>query len=191
MSKSALRRQMLALRPSLQSAHPSAAEDVARNFNVHVPLDPIQDCVAVYHASGGEIDSDDLVALLRARNVPLALPVTHEKGPLSFRVYAEDTFLVPDAAGMLAPDENAPACRPSVIILPLLAFDATGARLGRGGGHYDRTLAGLRKKCLLRAIGLAFDEQMVEKCPVEPHDAPLDMVVTPMRAITCGRGKRL
>ena len=66
MSKSALRRQMLALRPSLQSAHPSAAEDVARNFNAHVPLDPIQDCVAVYHASGGEIDSDDLVALLRA-----------------------------------------------------------------------------------------------------------------------------
>jgi 5-formyltetrahydrofolate cyclo-ligase len=164
---------------------------VARNFNAHVPLDPIQDCVAVYHASGGEIDSDDLVALLRARNVPLALPVTHENGPLSFRVYAEDTFLVPDAAGMLAPDENAPACRPSVIILPLLAFDATGARLGRGGGHYDRTLAGLRKKCHLRAIGLAFDEQMVEKCPVEPHDAPLDMVVTPMRAITCGEGERV
>ena len=191
MSKSALRRQMLALRPSLHSAHPSAAGDVARNFNAHVPLDPIQDCVAVYHASGGEIDSDDLVALLRARKVPLALPVTHENGPLSFRVYAEDTFLVPDAAGMLAPDENAPACRPSVIILPLLAFDATGARLGRGGGHYDRTLAGLRKKCLLRAIGLAFDEQMVEKCPVEPHDAPLDMVVTPMRAITCGEGECL
>jgi 5-formyltetrahydrofolate cyclo-ligase len=191
MSKSALRRQMLALRPSLQSAHPSAAGDVARNFNAHVPLDPIQDCVAVYQASGGEIDSDDLVALLRARNVPLALPVTHENGPLSFRVYAEDTFLVPDAAGMLAPDENAPACRPSVIILPLLAFDATGARLGRGGGHYDRTLAGLRKKSHLRAIGLAFDEQMVEKCPVEPHDAPLDMVVTPMRAITCGEGECL
>ena len=79
---------------------------------------------------------------------------------------------------------------PSVIILPVLAFDATGARLGRGGGHYDRTLAGLRKKCHLRAIGLAFDEQMVEKCPVEPHDAPLDMVVTPMRVIRCGEGKR-
>ena len=78
---------------------------MARNFNAHVPLDPIQDCVAVYHASGGEIDSDDLVALLRARNVPLALPVTHEKGPLSFRVYAEGTSLVPDAAGMLAPDK--------------------------------------------------------------------------------------
>ena len=191
MSKSALRRQMLALRSSLQSEHPSRAGDVARNFNAHVPLDPIQDCVAVYHASGGEIDSDDLVALLRTRNVPLALPVTHEKGPLSFRVYAEDTLLVPDAAGMLAPDENAPACRPSIIILPLLAFDATGARLGRGRGHYDRTLAGLRKKCPLRAIGLAFDEQMVEKCPVEPHDAPLDMVVTPMRVIKCGEGNRL
>ena len=191
MSKTDLRRQMLGLRPSLQSAHPSAAGDVARNFNEHVPLDPIQDCVAVYRATGGEIDSDDLVALLRARNVPLALPVTHEKGPLSFRVYSEGTSLVPDAAGMLAPDRNTPACRPSVIILPLLAFDATGARLGRGGGHYDRTLAGLRKKCHLRAIGLAFDEQKVEKCPVELHDALLDMVVTPMRAIRCGEGERL
>jgi 5-formyltetrahydrofolate cyclo-ligase len=49
----------------------------------------------------------------------------------------------------------------------------------------------LRKKCHLRAIGLAFDEQMVEKCPVEPHDVPLDMVVTPMRAIRCGEGERL
>ena len=190
MSKSALRRQMLALRPSLQSAHPSAAGDVARNFNEHVQIDPIQDCVAVYHASGGEIDSDNLVALLRARNVALALPVTHQNGPLSFRVYAEGASLVPDAAGILAPEGNAPVCLPSVIILPLLAFDTTGARLGRGGGHYDRTLAGLRKKCHLRAIGLAFDEQMVEKCPVEPHDAPLDMVVTPMRVIRCGEGKR-
>jgi len=190
MSKSALRRQMLALRPSLKRAYPSAAGDVARNFNAHVSLDPIQDCVAVYHASGGEIDSENLVALLRARNVPLALPVTHKNGPLSFRVYAEGTSLVPDAAGVLAPEGNAPACRPSVIILPLLAFDATGARLGRGGGHYDRTLAGLREKCHLRAIGLAFDEQMVEKCPVELHDALLDMVVTPMRVIRCGKGKR-
>ena len=81
--------------------------------------------------------------------------------------------------------------RANIVILPLLAFDATGARLGRGGGHYDRTLASLRKKCHVRAIGLAFDEQMVEKCPVEPHDAPLDMVVTPMRAIRCGEGERL
>ena len=191
MSKTELRQQMLGLRPSFQSAHPSAAQDVARNFDVQVPLDPSQDCVAVYHASGGEISSDDLIALLRARNVPLALPVTHENGPLTFRIFEIDTDLVPDAAGILAPDRDAPACAPSVIILPLLAFDATGARLGRGGGHYDRTLGVLRKKCHLRAIGLAFDEQMVKKCPLEPHDAPIDMVVTPTRAIMCGEGERL
>ena len=191
MSKSEMRRHMLGLRRLLHHEHPSAPRDVARQIDAHVPLDPTQDCVAVYRASGGEIASNELVTLLRARNVPLALPVTHENGQLSFRIFETDTDLVPDAAGMAAPDTHAPACHPSVIILPLLAFDASGARLGRGGGHYDRTLAGLRKKCHVRAIGLAFDEQMVEKCPVEPHDAPLDMVATPTRIISCGEGERL
>lgn len=191
MSKSEMRRHMLGLRRLLHHEHPSAPRDVARQIDAHVPLDPTQDCVAVYYASGGEIASNDLIALLRARNVPLALPVTHENGLLSFRIFETDTDLVPDAAGMAAPDTHAPARHPSVIILPLLAFDASGARLGRGGGHYDRTLAGLRKKCHVRAIGLAFDEQMVEKCPVEPHDAPLDMVATPTRIISCGEGQRL
>ena len=148
MSKSELRRQMLALRPSLQERHPSAAEDVARNFHAHVPLDPSKDCVALYLACGGETGSDELIAFLRAGNVPLALPVTHETGPLSFRIYADGTSLIPDAAGMLAPDTDAPACQPNIVILPLLAFDATGARLGRGGGHYDRTLASLRKNVM-------------------------------------------
>ena len=191
MSKSEMRRHMLGLRRLLHHEHPSAPRDVARQIDAHVPLDPTQDCVSAYHASDGEIACNDLIALLRARNVPLALPVTHENGLLSFRIFETDTDLVPDAAGMAAPDTHAPARHPSVIILPLLAFDASGARLGRGGGHYDRTLAGLRKKCHVRAIGLAFDEQMVEKCPVEPHDAPLDMVVTPTRIISCGEGERL
>ena len=191
MSKSEMRRQMQGLRRLLHHEHPLAPRDVARQIDAHVPLDPTRDCVSVYHASDGEIASNDLITFLRARNVPLALPVTHENGPLSFRIFETDTDLVPDAAGMAAPDTHAPACHPSVIILPLLAFDASGARLGRGGGHYDRTLAGLRKKYHVRAIGLAFDEQMVEKCPVEPHDAPLDMVVTPTRIISCVEGERL
>ena len=63
--------------------HPSAAEDVARNFHAHVPLDPSKDCVALYLACGGETGSDELIAFLRAGSVPLALPVTHETGPLS------------------------------------------------------------------------------------------------------------
>ena len=188
MSKSKMRQHMLTHRRSLHRDHPNAAHDVARNFMAHIPVDPVRDCVAVYHAAGSEMGVDALIALLRARQVPLALPVTHENGPLSFRSFAADGDLAPDAAGMLAPDASAPLCLPSIIILPLLAFDMRGARLGRGGGHYDRTLADLRKKCHLRAIGLAFDEQMVENCPVEPHDAPLDGVVTPTRAISCGEG---
>lgn len=73
---------------------------------------------------------------------------------------------------------------PEILIVPLVAFDAKGGRLGYGGGFYDRTLEGLRAKRPTLAIGFAFDAQEAEGLPLEPTDQPLDMVVTESRVLT-------
>jgi 5-formyltetrahydrofolate cyclo-ligase len=86
--------------------------------------------------------------------------------------------LVRDAAGLLTPplDRAAVAVGPAdVVIVPGVGFTRAGARLGRGGGHYDRLLS----HCAATSIGVAFDIQLVDELPTEPHDRPVDLVVTP------------
>ncbi|WP_372574259.1 5-formyltetrahydrofolate cyclo-ligase [Ruegeria jejuensis] len=73
---------------------------------------------------------------------------------------------------------------PEILIVPLVAFDAKGGRLGYGGGFYDRTLEGLRAKRGTLAIGFAFDAQEAENLPLEPTDQPLDMLVTESRVLS-------
>ena len=70
----------------------------------------------------------------------------------------------------------APRVEPDVVVMPLLGFDARGTRLGYGGGYYDRTLAGMHKRP--RLVGFAFSGQELPEVPREPHDRPLDMIVT-------------
>ena len=71
---------------------------------------------------------------------------------------------------------------PDVVLVPLLAFDSGGYRLGYGGGFYDRTLAGLRAKKAITAVGLAYDEQKVDALPHDSYDERLDWVLTPSGA---------
>jgi len=75
-----------------------------------------------------------------------------------------------------------------VVIVPGLAFTERGDRLGQGGGWYDRFLAGVRADCV--TIGVCFDEQVVAAIPVEPHDVPVDRVVTPTRTIVTSYVRR-
>lgn len=86
--------------------------------------------------------------------------------------------LAPDAAGLPAPPADAPGLRPDLVIAPLLAFDRLGGRLGQGGGHYDRTLAGLRRTGPVFVLGLAYAGQEVDRLDLEPHDQKLDAVLT-------------
>ena len=72
---------------------------------------------------------------------------------------------------------------PEVLIVPLVAFDARGNRLGYGGGFYDRTLERLRAKRPTLAIGFAFDAQEADALPLEPTDQPLDLIVTESRVL--------
>ena len=82
------------------------------------------------------------------------------------------------AFGMREPNPDAEAVRPGVVLVPLLAFEARGHRLGYGAGHYDRTLKGLRAEGPVRAIGLAFAGQEVDRLPTHDGDQPLDAILT-------------
>ena len=113
---------------------------------------------------------------LAARGHALALPVVvAKKSPLHFREWREGDALVVHPFGMHEPGPHARTVTPDVLLIPLLAFDAQGTRLGYGGGFYDRTLASLAAK---RAIGIAYAGQEVAELPCHDHDHPLDSVVT-------------
>jgi 5-formyltetrahydrofolate cyclo-ligase len=87
--------------------------------------------------------------------------------------------LSPGYRGIPEPRPDLPAVRPDVVLVPLVAADRNGHRLGQGGGHYDRTLAALRAQGPVLAIGLAWDMQIMPDIPASPWDQPLDAIATP------------
>lgn len=133
--------------------------------------------VALYWPIRDEVDCQDLMRRLADAGHSLCLPaVTKADAPLAMRLWQPDQPLYPAGFGTLAPDELAPLVDPDVIVLPLVGFDDRGTRLGYGGGHYDRTIAGLPRRP--RLIGLAFSVQELPYVPRLEHDVPLDAVVT-------------
>ncbi|MDR1648455.1 MAG: 5-formyltetrahydrofolate cyclo-ligase [Zoogloeaceae bacterium] len=118
----------------------------------------------------------DVRAALSAWATPLALPVvTAADRPLAFRGWTPETELFPDRYGIPTP-ASGDWLRPDVLLIPLLAFDEAGFRLGYGGGFFDRTLAALAPPPL--AIGVGFELNRVARLPVAAHDLPMDWIVT-------------
>ena len=116
----------------------------------------------------------------------VGVPVIQGKGqPLLFSRWEPDAPLREGPFGAQVPEVD-DFMEPQILIVPLVAFDATGARLGYGGGFYDRTLERLRARRATLAIGFAFDGQEAEGLPVEPTDQRLDMIVTETRVLTFG-----
>ena len=136
--------------------------------------------IGIYHPLGNEFDPLPLIEYLRAQLQQLALPVVaNDTGPLVFRPWSVDDRLEVGAFNILVPPDKGLSVVPELLIIPLLAFNDKGARLGYGGGYYDRTLASLRSNHAISAIGLAYDFQRVDELPVEAHDEPLDSILTP------------
>jgi 5-formyltetrahydrofolate cyclo-ligase len=120
----------------------------------------------------------DPLPAMSAHQGPVGVPVIIGKGlPLRFREWAPGARMVEGAFKAWIPEEGA-WVDPEVLIVPLLAFDARGYRLGYGGGFYDRTLAGLRAKGPVLAVGFAFSAQEVAEVPIDRFDQRLDAVVT-------------
>lgn len=176
-AKALLRVQLRAARREAAAGAPDAAEIAAAAF----PADRLAGfkIVAGYRAHGSEIDPWPLMRRFAEAGARLALPAaTALEAPLVFRAYAPGDDLAPDAVGMAAPSDAAPALVPDLVIVPLLGFDGGGGRMGQGGGHYDRTLQALRAAGPVFALGLAYAAQQIARVPAEPHDQRLDAILT-------------
>ena len=136
--------------------------------------------IAIYKALGAELDPRPLADILAKQGWSIALPcVEVEDGPMVFRAWKPGERLAQDLTGLPAPLASAPDVDPYLVLVPLLAFDRAGGRLGQGGGYYDRTLAALRGQGLAPpAVGFAYSGQEVPRLPREPHDQPLDGILT-------------
>ena len=126
-----------------------------------------------------EPDIRPLMEDLRAAGARLCLPVVLDRETIVFREYLAGAPVVKTGFGTTGPDETAPEVDPDIMLVPLSAFDRDGHRIGYGAGHYDRAIArldALGKRPQL--IGIAFACQEVASVPFEPHDIPLDAILT-------------
>ena len=143
--------------------------------------------VLAYGAMSEEIDPGEAVMRLRERGAQIALPRIAGHGLLTLHLVVGPDDLERGPFGLTQPSESATAIEPGsidVAIVPGVAFDCAGRRLGLGGGFYDRLLAQLDEECL--TVGLAFDEQIVDEVPVFPHDHWVGALVTPTRTLRFG-----
>jgi 5-formyltetrahydrofolate cyclo-ligase len=135
--------------------------------------------VSGYWSIADEMDVRPLLQRLDRDGHPVALPVVVKMGePLVFRRWHPGMTLVAAGFGLQHPPASEPEVEPDVLLVPLLAFDRRGYRLGWGGGFYDRTLARLRKARDVIAVGVCYGAQEIGEVPTTADDQPLDWVVT-------------
>jgi 5-formyltetrahydrofolate cyclo-ligase len=183
-AKRALRGEAAARRrEAAASDDGGAGELLAARFLDAVPV-PEGATVSGYWPIRGEIDVTPLLLALAARGHPVALPVVAAAGrPLVFRAWREGDAMEAGPYGISEPLASAPALIPQILLVPLLAFDRAGYRLGYGGGFYDRSLAALRGMGTVVAVGAAWAAQEVAEVPRGSLDQRLDWVVTEREAI--------
>jgi 5-formyltetrahydrofolate cyclo-ligase len=182
LSKADLRTSALARRDALDlEGRNAAAQAIAARG---LPLDVKPGAVvAGYSPIRSEIDPVPLMRTLAARGVQLALPAITARGKsLVFRAWSPGDRLMLGSLGILEPSPAAAELVPDIMLVPLAAFDRAGHRIGYGAGHYDVTLAHLRKGKAILAIGLGFAVQEIKAVPMQPHDVALDYVLTEKHA---------
>jgi 5-formyltetrahydrofolate cyclo-ligase len=167
-----------------------AAFKLRDKFLARVPFG-VGALVSGYWPFGAELDPRPLLEALHRRGHPLALPVAERRAtPLIFRCWKPGDPMSQHRFGMSEPLPESPRVDPDVILVPMIAFDGQGNRLGYGGGFYDRTLAAQRKIKKTLAVGVAFDAQRVERIPVDIHDQKLDWIVTESMALETRTGAK-
>jgi 5-formyltetrahydrofolate cyclo-ligase len=177
-SKSDLRTAALAAREALSGGERAAAAQAIATRGLPLEIAP-GTIVSGYSPIRSEVDPAPLMRALAARGAQLALPAVLARGKsLAFRAWSPNDRLVLGSLGILEPSPAAAEVIPDIMLVPLAAFDGQGHRIGYGAGHYDFTLAHLRKLKHVIAIGLAFAAQEIVAVPALPHDVALDYVLT-------------
>lgn len=183
-SKHSLRRTFLEARRNYTAGLP----DTIRALLFKRPPAPLMELIppdaviGLYHATDAEAPAGSYARFFFEAGHQIALPRIGEvEGAMEFGGHSdpfEGTDLEPGPHGLMQPGSEADVMTPDAVFVPLLAFTRTGARLGQGGGFYDRWLASHPDAL---AIGLAWDMQLAEGLPMESHDVPLDAIITPTR----------
>jgi len=181
--KEQLRRAAIARRDALPAEVRQAAAETIAARAFPIPIAPVT-IVSGFMPMRSEINPLPLMRKLQGQGARLALPVVAGRGqPLVMR---EWTFGAPLQAGVWGIREPAPEAAeldPDIVLVPLLAFDRAGYRIGYGAGYYDLTIARLRARKAVIAVGLGFAAQEVGAVPATPRDARLDLVLTEREVI--------
>jgi 5-formyltetrahydrofolate cyclo-ligase len=177
--KRKLRERMQAERMRVpHAAMLSASQSVARHFFDH-PILAFAPSFAGYRAMRGELDMMTVFDIMARFEKQTALPCVTPEKSLIFRAWAPTAPLTRHALGMEEPTADAPEIIPAIVLVPLLAFDGEGYRLGYGGGYYDRTIAALREtEHAPLFIGVGFSIQEIDQVPTDEADEPLDGILT-------------
>ncbi len=194
MIKAEMRKQQAAIRAEAaladKASDTDAGEAAAQYVDALYQRFNLSDAsiVAGYWPIKTELSPLPLLQALRAKGIKTALPTTpRSNAVLIFKMWNQDTPLVQGLYGTSEPSSDAPICTPDVILVPMLAFDRAGFRLGYGGGFYDRSLTSLRQMGhKVSAIGFAYAAQMTDAVPVNDHDAQLDGILTEYGLIELG-----
>jgi 5-formyltetrahydrofolate cyclo-ligase len=184
--KAELRAQVLARRSALPADQRSAAGTLIRDAVLAEPQVQMAGTIAAYYSIGTEPGTHGLVFALWKRGSYVLLPVLRPDGDLDWASYEGPDSMMPGPRGLLEPGEPPrgvdAVARADAVLVPALAVDGAGRRLGRGGGSYDRALA--RVGPLVPLIALVYDDELVEHVSAESHDIPVRATVSPRAGMT-------
>jgi len=177
--KRKLRQSMQARRMALpHAAMAMASQAVARHFADH-PILAFAPSFAGYIPMRGEVDVRPVFDIMARFEKDTALPCIMGEKSLLFRQWKLHDPLVRHALGVQEPEPTMPSLIPALVLVPLLAFDGAGYRLGYGGGYYDRTMAALRQFTTPPLfIGVGYGSQEIDQVPTDHFDEPLDGILT-------------
>ena len=143
---------------------------------------------SAYEPMRSEFDPRPLLEKIIAAGGRIVLPAIVD-GRIVFRLHEPGSKLVAGAFGTSEPPPDARELKPDVLLVPLLAFDAKGGRIGYGKGYYDAAIVRMRSERRMGAVGLAFEAQRVDDVPMTERDQRLDLIVTEEREYWAPRGK--
>ena len=184
--KAELRAQILARRSARPGDQRTAAGQLIRDAVLAAPQVQMAGTVAAYYSIGTEPDTRGLVFALWKRGSYVLLPVLRPDGDLDWASYEGPDSLVPGPRGLRQPGEPPRGvevvARADAVLVPALAVDRAGNRLGRGGGSFDRALA--RVGPLIPLMALVYDDELIDRVPAERHDVKVRAAVRPASGIT-------